>query len=265
MVKKQSIAGSQENHVLKNVWDSYPDLVNGDNYEMVSPTLQKVIAEMFAPGEFYYYVLNLTDSTLSHHHERILPMHGLENYPNNLKDILDLIHPDDIPFVVEAERMCIEKMSEIGFEHQLNLKCAYCFRMKTGNGNYELFHHQAIHTLKDEQGRLLQSINIHSNIEHITSQNCHKVLVTGIGGRDDYHQMDCFLNKMFRINSFEKLTKRETQILSLIVQGFTGKEISNNLNISEHTTRTHRKNLLSKLQARNTSELVRKAIELALI
>lgn len=176
-----------------------------------------------------------------------------------------MIHPADIPFVVEAERMCIEKMKEIGFEHQLNLKCSYCFRMKTGNGIYELFYHQALHTLKDENNRLLQAVNIHTNIQHITKENSYTVLISGIGERNDFHQMNYNPHLINSTKQIEKLTRREKEILAFIVQGNTGKEISDQLKISEHTTRTHRKNLLNKLNARNTSDLVRKAIEMALI
>lgn len=237
-----------------------------DEQKSISPpSMERFIAEIFSPGEFYSYVLNITDSTLSHQHENILQMHGLKNYPNHLKEIIDLIHPEDIPFVIEAERMAIEKMMEIGFEHQLNLKSSYCFRMKTGKGNYELFYHQALHTLKDEHDRLLQAVNIHTNINHITTENSYTVLISGVGGRTDFHQMKYRPAQILQVDHLGKLTKREKQILSFIVQGLTGKEISQELNISEHTTRTHRKNLLNKLNARNTSDLVRKAIEMALI
>lgn len=78
--------------------------------------------------------------------------------------MIDLTHPDDIPFVIKAEQMVIEKMLEIDLDYQLFTKASYCFRMKTANGNYELFHHQAIPTLEDENGYLIQSINIHTNI-----------------------------------------------------------------------------------------------------
>jgi hypothetical protein len=30
-------------------------------------------------------------------------MHSLTQYPQHLKDIIDLIHPDDLAFVMEAE------------------------------------------------------------------------------------------------------------------------------------------------------------------
>ena len=58
-----------------------------------------------------------------------------------------------------------------------------------------------------------------------------------------------------------KLTKREKEIINLIVNEFTTSEIAEKLFISEKTVETHRKNLLQKLNVRNTAGLVRMAIE----
>lgn len=55
------------------------------------------------------------------------------------------------------------------------------------------------------------------------------------------------------------LTKREREVLKLIGQEFTNHEIAQQLFISENTVFTHRKNLLSKLSARNTAGLIMSA------
>lgn len=61
------------------------------------------------------------------------------------------------------------------------------------------------------------------------------------------------------------LTKREKEVLRLIALEFTTLEIAEKLFISENTVETHRKNLLSKLQARNSAGLVRYALESGLM
>lgn len=61
------------------------------------------------------------------------------------------------------------------------------------------------------------------------------------------------------------ITKREREILRLIAQGLTTKEISEKLFISHRTVDTHRTNLLRKLKLRNTAALVRFALENKLI
>lgn len=63
-----------------------------------------------------------------------------------------------------------------------------------------------------------------------------------------------------RIGTAE-LTEREKEVLILIAQEFTTNEIADKLFISHHTVESHRKNLISKLQVRGVSGLVKYAIQ----
>ncbi len=61
------------------------------------------------------------------------------------------------------------------------------------------------------------------------------------------------------------LTKREKEILQLIVAGDTTQEIADKLFISARTAETHRLTLLKKLDVKNTAGLVRMAIVLGIV
>lgn len=61
------------------------------------------------------------------------------------------------------------------------------------------------------------------------------------------------------------LTRREKEVLELIADGMTNIEIAQKLYISVTTVDMHRKNLLAKLEAKNTASLVRIAAQLQLI
>lgn len=56
-----------------------------------------------------------------------------------------------------------------------------------------------------------------------------------------------------------RLTKREQEILDLITQAFSNKEIAGKLFISDQTVSVHRKNIMRKLGVSNTVSLVRAA------
>ncbi|MEM6360978.1 MAG: response regulator transcription factor [Bacteroidota bacterium] len=62
-----------------------------------------------------------------------------------------------------------------------------------------------------------------------------------------------------------ELTEREKEILKLIVDGMSNKEIADKLFISVRTVDTHRRNIMDKIEAKNTADLVRKALEDKLI
>ncbi len=63
----------------------------------------------------------------------------------------------------------------------------------------------------------------------------------------------------------EGLTKRESEILELVAQGISNKEIGERLFISVKTVETHKGHILDKLGLKNTSELIRYAIKKGII
>ena len=63
----------------------------------------------------------------------------------------------------------------------------------------------------------------------------------------------------FHVNPNSPLTKRETEILQLIAEGKTYTQISEELFISKETSKTHIKNIYSKLQVRSKSEAIARA------
>ena len=67
------------------------------------------------------------------------------------------------------------------------------------------------------------------------------------------------------LSKLGELTKREKQVLKNIVEGYSNKIIAKELYISTRTVDTHRTNIMKKLLAKNTADLVRKAIQNNLI
>ncbi len=61
------------------------------------------------------------------------------------------------------------------------------------------------------------------------------------------------------------LTNREIEVLQLIAENLTSKEIAERLFLSKRTIDHHRNNLLLKLDVKNTASLIKKAISLDLI
>ena len=61
------------------------------------------------------------------------------------------------------------------------------------------------------------------------------------------------------VENIFNLTKREKQVLSIIVKGKSNKEIAEELNVSKRTAEVHRFNLMKKLKVKNLMELSNKA------
>lgn len=64
---------------------------------------------------------------------------------------------------------------------------------------------------------------------------------------------------------FPEISPREKEVLMLVAEGLSTKQVADRLGISTRTVESHRINMLKKLKAGNTAELIRKAIELRII
>jgi len=61
-------------------------------------------------------------------------------------------------------------------------------------------------------------------------------------------------------DSYELLTSREREILQLLAEGKSNKDVANLLNLSLHTVETHRSNILQKLNLHSVPELILYAV-----
>ena len=66
-------------------------------------------------------------------------------------------------------------------------------------------------------------------------------------------------------DTFELLTPREKEVLQLLAEGKTNKDVANILDISNYTVESHRTNLMQKLNLHNTAEIVMYAVRKNLV
>jgi DNA-binding NarL/FixJ family response regulator len=76
-------------------------------------------------------------------------------------------------------------------------------------------------------------------------------------------------NKIKKIKTqdigYEKLTTREQEILALLAEGLSNRQISERLFISTKTVENHRSNIMNKINIHNRHELIRYAVKIGLI
>jgi len=252
-----------ENQLVTS-WDNYPELFSHETGIEQQLSLVDFIADFIFTGNYYYYTIDILGQTLSNQHTNILKTHGLTDIPQTLHEIVDLVHPDDIEFVIQAEEAAHRYILSIGIQHIQTLKCCYCFRMRVADGGYRLFHHQSIPLVVDDKYRIAKSLNIHTDIEHLSSVNNHIVTVMGVRGNNEFHQIIINNNKM-RTAPDLKLTMREREILKYIAKGYSSEKIAEILGITTNTCRTHRKNLFRKIGCHSVASLIKKSTDLGLL
>lgn len=250
-----------ETNKLKKVWEK------GNNTAIESTTIpeinfNKLISKLVSLGPFYFYVVDFYDKSLSHVSSSIKDIHGFIPQTVTFDDIIDSIHPEDLDFVAKAEQACMDFIyNTIGKEHLVNYKMNYSFRSKMKDGNYAMLNHQAIVLSVDEKGGFGKSLNIHTVIDHITKTNSFTFSLIGLHGLPSYTDIKVCRNS----NEYIAFSTRELEIIKLIYSGLATKEIAETLSISEHTIKTHRKNIYKKSNCKNAPELINRCIASGLI
>lgn len=97
-------------------------------------------------------------------------------------------------------------------------------------------------------------------LKNAPSEEIEKAIITVMAGNEFWLGRDSVRESIQDHNQL-MLTRREIEVLKLIAEGLTNQEIADKLFVSASTVDSHRKNLLAKLQVKNTAALVRTALE----
>lgn len=133
----------------------------------------------------------------------------------------------------------------------------YDITLRKNNGNYAHMLYQGILIEYDNEGKFLRTLNVHSDISYLKHDGKPVLSFIGMDGEPSY--IDIGTNNMFKESNHD-LSKREKEVLILLIEGRPSKEIGSFLHISKQTVDTHRKNMLRKKNLSNTGELIGKAI-----
>jgi DNA-binding CsgD family transcriptional regulator len=251
----------KSNHqMLHAVWNKSADLITRRSVVPEGINVEELMAPLFCPGPSYYYVVDFYDRQIRYMSSEIEKVLGLPYQTTSFNDILAQIHPDDIAYVAQAETTVINYLYNVlGKQHITRYKVGYCFRFKMHDGSFQLFQHQAIALSVDERGGLSQSLNIHTNINHLTSVNNNKAFVAGINGERLFIELDV-LQAAGPALPVPLFSKREIEIIRLMAKGLKSQEIANRLSLSLHTVKNHRKNVIRKAGVRTSAELVARCL-----
>jgi len=111
--------------------------------------------------------------------------------------------------------------------------------------------------LKDSaENDLIEAIKAVSQGKAFFSPEISKILA------EDYVRE---LKKRGAEDSYELLTSREREILQLLAEGKSNKDIATSLNLSLYTVETHRRNLQDKLNLHSLAELILYAVRKGII
>ena len=197
--------------------------------------------------ESYYFIFDCEVNDIEYISKSISVVLGYSREEFNMTKFFESIHPDDLKYCNECEKNSFQLSNHIFYKELFRYIISYTFRLKTKEGNYITIKQQYQTIEADEYGRMLRNFVHHEVIDPYEKRS-----------DDDFKIIDKIKNRPINFEKKFKLTKREIEILELINQGIQTKEISEMLCLSNHTVKTHRKNILQKTESSSLLEALRK-------
>lgn len=227
--------------------------VNGDVFDLLShPMIEKFL---YAPNRYYAILdqANLSYKYVSSSFKRVTGYETEFLIEKGPAGMFDLCHPESQKRIIRHVEDAFKYVESKKNQSRNTIVLKYWFEWKNAEGGYDWYVQEA--TAIPWQGKydFLFQLVIVSKMSHppLPSQPSYVLY--------DFDEESSFINwKTFEDQSeTTELTKRQVEVLQLLVQGFSAKEIADQLFVAETTIISHRKNLMEKCACRNLAELIR--------
>lgn len=155
-------------------------------------------------------------------------------------------------------------------EEVMNYKNIFSYRMNDASGQLRTMLYQAFPLSVAENGTPENVFCIHTDVTHLKVGSTNSVSFIHMTGGKSYFNIDTTKGSFEMDNHgaadfSEMITEREKQIVIRFSRGLNAEQIAEELNLSPHTVKTHRRNVLSKSGCTNTTELVAKCLTSGII
>lgn len=144
-------------------------------------------------------------------------------------------------------------MSELTDKQRKHMSYTWNYRIKNSQGKYVNIVQNTTPLQFDENNKPIVGLAHYTVLNEPMNLNisaCAKIL----NENNEYKTL--FFKNMSSTNLLDGISERERDVVRLLLRNKTSEEIANVLNISKHTVDTHRRNVLKKLNAGSTAELV---------
>ncbi|WP_179354056.1 LuxR C-terminal-related transcriptional regulator [Winogradskyella vidalii] len=197
---------------------------------------------------------NLTFEFVSKNYTSCLGLDPNELKVHGMRYFWSRIHPDDIDAWLNALNQLMEfTLDNFLVDQRKATNYTWNFRIKNKEGIYVNIVQNTTPLVLDSEGKPI------IGLAHYTVLNSNiKMDITAsaklLNANNEYETK--FFNNFSQKLLNDGISKRERDVIRLLVLNQSSKEISKKLNISSHTVDTHRRNILKKLKISSTGELI---------
>jgi DNA-binding CsgD family transcriptional regulator/PAS domain-containing protein len=213
-----------------------------------------VMESLFEKALSYFFMIDFSKMQYVYISKSVSNVLGYSNetfMKGGLDFAAEIIHPEDKSRLVEIHNRLFHFFYSVSLKERKDLKFAFNLRVKRDDGKY-------IHLLQE---------TVFLDISTDGHPLCDFSTCTDISSHKKDNNLKLNIYKR-KLNSFDQvfefevgeqpdlLTNRQIEILNLLSHGFTTNQIAQKLFLSIETVKIHRKNILARTGAKNSTEAV---------
>lgn len=165
-------------------------------------------------------------------------------------------HPDDCYYLLSATALGAEIHEKLAPENRGQVRVNIYCRMLDAQKNYRWTLVQYIAQYFNEDGKIESTLCLMTDLSHFKMiQNPMMTVIDNNNKEYQYFKVTVSDKNMLPI-SLPRISKREQEILQLMVKGLNTPQLAATLNISYYTVENHKRNLRSKTATKTSVELL---------
>lgn len=248
-----------------NVWEKENKILHPNTKEKLIEIIDQV-ASLFSAGHVYYCILNFETYKFDFVSDGVRNVLGIEPETYTLEHFFSILNPVDNDKMYEKEAVVFDFFNNKLTREEMPLyKVSYLMRLRHSDGHYKTILHQSRTINISNEGKIQQTLVIHTDISYLNIPFDHKISFIG-NKKPSYFAIETTAPYEFVENKFkEQFTRREIEILMKIAKGNSFTEIADLLGISPQTINTHKKNILRKAGCKSSPELIARCVREGII
>lgn len=215
------------------------------------------LVQLLQPGKHFIFVLNELQSKI----EWVSPSFSsvIDYTETELHNLFDKrnVHPDDLESMLDIGRKIQRFISETPPDELHDFKLMYDYRFQKKDGSYIRLLMQQIYIPENKSSLAHKIVGIVCDISYLKTDGTPGFCILNVKETTTFQLNNAQDDDDFSLNSF---SKREREIISLIISGLSSREIATKLFISIDTVKNHRKNILTKSNCSNSIQLFNKCV-----
>lgn len=230
--------------------DGYKNYLKSDFYKNnLSEVLHQLVYAIDFRSQSFIHLSKNVNQIFGFSYEEMIENGPMHLYKYVIEEDLELLNNKILSKLIDVGN------HEKDFEPE-NLRFAYNFRIKKPNGEIRCLLNRFTIVIYGEHGVPLVLIGTMTDVTEFHDKN--ELFCEGMRIMDDGTTNKIF-HQTYSISQFKNeynLSKKEIEVLKLVLKGLISKEIADTTNRSIQTIHTHRKNILKKMDCNSMTEVV---------